>query len=500
MRAFLCTQPACISRDGVHFITFAKQLAEDPIKWMQVTTKQPGMAWLLLGTHRLVGPIVGDDAPIAWQRCGQLIALLGGVCACGLLYLLTRRLFDTTTAAVAGILAAFWWQGAQLSADVLSDMPHLAAYLLALLVGYAALRSKQTWALAACGLIAGLAYMFRQEAIGIVAAVGVCWLWPNQGLRPRKRLLGIAVLAVCFAVVVAPYAVAVGKIMPNKSLHDLFRGSADVSGAFGFGQDPSLLLAHVIPWWQAPIRMVEAWSRSGRYAISTLVLLGVLLRSAPRAETTGRRLIVAAVLMQTLLVQARVTTYGEISSRYMVIPLALSIPWAASGLVTLLNTVIERLHAAGNAAKAAVLIIGIILPLAPQLYCLLPPVNSGTLPLRAAGQWLRDNTDPDQPVLAHERLEQVMFYAGRTYPDQTWLRIPETASIAEIRRHVARPTPAWFVDVEASRRKKSDETAHFRALQDGSIPQLLLKQTIGPAGSRVHIFSISGTPLPKDEG
>ncbi len=44
VRAGLCANLACISRDGVHFVIFAKQLADDPVKWMQITTKQPGFS------------------------------------------------------------------------------------------------------------------------------------------------------------------------------------------------------------------------------------------------------------------------------------------------------------------------------------------------------------------------------------------------------------------------------------------------------------------------
>ena len=123
VRLFLSSQLVCISPDGVHFVTYAKQLGDDPIPILRTTTKQPGYAYLLLGTHRLLGSAFGGDTPLAWQRCGQMLAALGGTVACGLIFWLTRRLFDDTSAAIAAIFAAFWWQGAQLSADVLSDMP-----------------------------------------------------------------------------------------------------------------------------------------------------------------------------------------------------------------------------------------------------------------------------------------------------------------------------------------------------------------------------------------
>jgi hypothetical protein len=469
VRAFLCSQLACISRDGVHFVTFAKQLADDPIAAMKANTKQPGFAGLLLGTHRLVGPLLGGDAPLSWERCGQLLALLGGVAVCGLIYALARRLFDRTVAAVAGILAAFWWQGAQLSADVLSDMPHLALYLAAWLIAHQALstslpngptseipthvgmpRSGELPRIALCGVVAGLAYLLRQEAIGLPAAIGLCALWPRPGVPLRRRLVAVALLAGCFAAVIVPHALAVGKIMPNKSLHDLLFGWPRVSQAAGWL--PSPVLAGVMPWWEAPLGMLEAWAKSGRYVISTLVLIGVLWRPAPEAERTGRRLILAAVIVQILLVQLRVAIYGEISSRYLVIPAALAIPWAASGLVALLNAAIGRLRSSGNAARFLVLTAGCVLPLAPQVYYFLRPANYAGRYLRDAGAWLAADSKREEIVLAHERLEQMMFYADRTYPrDGAWLRIPRSATADDLCGLLDRSRPAWFIDAEVYR-------------------------------------------------
>ena len=56
VRLFIASQLDCISRDGVQYVTYAKQLADEPVKTMQSTTKQPGFSYLLLGTHRVIGP------------------------------------------------------------------------------------------------------------------------------------------------------------------------------------------------------------------------------------------------------------------------------------------------------------------------------------------------------------------------------------------------------------------------------------------------------------
>lgn len=494
VRGFLIADQACLSRDGIHFVKFAKQLADDPIPSMTDTTKQPGYSYLLLGAHRLAGPILGGIAPESWQRCGQLIAMLGGVVVCVAIYLLTQRLFGQSAAIVAGVFAGFWPQGGHLSADVLSDMPHLALYLVALLLAHETLRNPRLWKPGLCGCIMGLAYLVRQEALGLVGATVVCWLWPGVRRPWRVKLTSVVILLVCFTAVVAPYSIATGKLMPNKGPGDLIEQLSSVAPT---PVESVATLAHVVPPWLLPGRMVEAWCRSGRYVFSTLFLVGLFLRRRdggrlmPMAEPRGRRLIVLAVLAQLVLVLLRAGVFGELSSRYMVIPAALVIPWAAAAFVAIVRKLASGIMDPTPSRKAAVWVSGYIVALVPLIYYVSIPVNDGTQRYRAAGLWLRDHADAEDTVLAHGRLEQIMFYAGRTYPQTTWLAYRESASVAEIREIIARDNPAWFVDAEASHRDLRDETKHFKALLDGEIPRLSLAHTAGPTQTRVRVFRVS---------
>ncbi len=487
LQCFLATRLACISRDGVHFVAYAKQLSADPVSTMRTTTKQPGFSYLMLGTHRVLGAILGGDTPLGWQRCGQLIGLIGGVSVCVLVFLITRRLFDTTIASVAGILAAVWPAGAHLAADVLSDMPHLALYLLAFLFAYKALATGRIRNMAFCGGIAGAAYMLRQEALGVIVASALCWCLPTCRRSWKLKFLGVFLLALCFAVAVAPHSIVTGRLMPNKSLSELLFGMSMMTDGHA---SPSIVLAGAIPWWQAPAKMVEAWGKSGRYVISTLFLLAMFLKSASRAEAHGRRLAVAAVLLQLLAVQFRVKSYGEISSRYMVIPLALSIPWAAAGLLAILNIISLRLRAKWPVRSIDVRTAGVVLVSLPMLFYLTKPIGAGKAHYRRAGQWLYEHAEPNDGVLGHSRLEQLMFYAGRTWPDETWRRLSETSTVDDLHQCMDRPDMRWLVDIKASRRAAFDESAHFLALTDGSLPRLHMAWHDGPAQCTAYIFRI----------
>ncbi|HVP10537.1 MAG TPA: glycosyltransferase family 39 protein [Phycisphaerae bacterium] len=532
LRGVLCSRLACLSRDGVQFITFARQLASDPIATMTATTKQPGFSWLLLGLHGAVNLVVDASSPFAWQRCGQTIALVGGICVCGLIFVLTRRLFDTATTAIAGIFGAVWPQGAHLSADVLSDMPHLALYLAAFLFAYRALKSDRLGWLVPSGIVAGLAYMLRQEAMGLVVAAAVCWAWPDRRRSWLRQLAGVATVALCFAAVIAPYSIATGKVLPNKNPWNLLFGTPQklttetsnekdeggrmkdekVAEAGATAVVGSLFILHpssfifpsaslparrdgdvfagVTSWWMAPPKMIEGWAKSGRYIISTLFLLALVLKSAPRADPTGRRLAIAAVFLQLLAVQFRIKSYGEISSRYMIIPLVLCIPWAASGLLALLNVVAARLRAAWNVQSIDVRTLGTILVALPMLYYLARPINYEKAQFRHAGEWLYQHARPGDLVLAHDRLEQLMFYAGRTYPDQTWLRCSPTESVEAIRAEISQRHPQWYVDVEGGAQQRADRGSDRQATSSRAIPDLQPAWSGGASGQEVRIFHV----------
>lgn len=494
VRGFLIADQTCLSRDGVHFVKFAKQLSDDPIRWMTDTTKQPGYSYLLLGAHRLLGPTLGGDTPESWQRCGQLLAMLGGVVVCVAIYLLTRRLFGQSAAVVAGVFAGFWPQGGHLSADVLSDMPHLALYLVALLLACGAMRNPRLWKPGLCGCLMGLAYLFRQEALGLVGATVVCWLWPGVRRPWRVKLTSVVILLICFTAVVAPYSIATGKLMPNKGPGDLIEQLSSVAPA---PVESAATLAHFVPPWLLPGRMAEVWCRSGRYVFSTLFLVGLFLRRRdgrrlmPMAEPCGRRLVILAVLAQLALVLLRAGVFGELSSRYMVIPAALVIPWAAAAFVAILKMLASRIMDPTASRKTAVWVSGYIVALVPLVYYVSIPVNDGTQRYRAAGLWLREHAGAEESILAHDRLGQIMFYAGRTYPPTAWLACQDSASVAELHEIIDRDRPTWFVDAETSHRDMGDEAQHFKALLGGEIPGLSLAHTEGPTESRVRVFRVS---------
>lgn len=485
IRAPLVLQPACIDRNGVQFVEFARQIGDGPVKAMQETRRQPGFAALLLLTHRLVGGVFGGDTPEGWQRCGELLALVGGVCVCLGLYALAARLFEPAVAIAAGVLASLWPQGAGLSAQVLSDMPHLALYLAALLAAYSALRSGSGVRLGLAGVLVGACYLVRQEAIGLILAAGFCWLGWAAGLNWRRRCVGLAMLLGGFALGAAPHSLMIGELVPNKNPADFLNW---LNEAATRPESHPLMLAYSATWWKTPGQLVEWWAKSGRYAIAGLFVVGVFLKSGPPAESQGRRLVVAAALVHIALVVVRAEIYGDTSDRYVVIPAALAIPWAGAGWVYLMRFARERIAAEGVRQVAVGLVM--LAPIVPMVVYLVRPVYGGKEALREAGCWLREHADRRDRVLGHRNLEQVMYYADRVYPHGAWVKCERADGVKRLAAIVAAKRLRWYVDVEGSHREELDESAHFSALESGALAGARAVFSAGMAGRRVIVFEI----------
>ncbi|HWL94581.1 MAG TPA: glycosyltransferase family 39 protein [Phycisphaerae bacterium] len=483
IRILLVLQPACIDRNGVQFVEFARRLNENPREAMRITTRQPGYAFLLLWTHKLVGPTLGGDTPEAWQRSGELLALASGIAVCIGVVLLTRRLFDERVALVAAVLVALWPQGAHLSAGVLSDMPHLAIFLFAALVALGAVERQSPWRIAVAGALAGLAYLFKQEAACLIPAA--IWCWWRCSVPGRLRYVGPLAFIAAFAVCVAPHSLATGHLIPNKGPLDVWKLFSD-AGSRSFRA--SGILAYVVSWWEAPGRFFVDWLRSGRYVIGLLFFAGVFLPFAPNADRRGRSLIVSTLAVYVVLVQIRATIYGELSERYAAVAAALTLPWAAAGWLAIIEELPPMLVNASRHLRAPLGFLVVMVPVTPLILYATRPVYDGKDHYREAGAALRQMAAPGDLVLVHEHLEQVMFYADRTHPAKTWIKSRRADSGRRIERLLGKK-PAWYVDAEGSRRGEIDEAAHFAWI--ASQPdRLRLVNSMGPVGRRVFIYQV----------
>lgn len=483
---FNAARLACVSRDGTHYVTFARQLSREPAFYLKAHRSQPGYSASILAVQSLIPAAWRADPVRSGVLAGQLIACLGFVATVPLVFALTRRLFDRRAATAAAFLAALWPAAAQLGGDVLSDMPHLAIFLVALLAADTALRRPFFWRSLFTGVLCGLAYLFRQESLSLpVSVIAIlCVAAARRALVPTAALRGGVGLILGFALAVAPYVGITGSLFHKKSLGELLQGTPRLSTTAPTARDAAdTQRATAMPRAVSHgIDMLDGWARSGRYVFSTLAFAAVLIGVRARATGTSR-LLFLILLLHCGAVALRGSSFGVISSRYMLIPAALTLPWSAAGLCCLVDWIALRKAASRGLAwmVAWFVIAGITLPYA------LRTIHAQDVYLRDAGQWLRTAANPEDEVLAEHRACQTVFYSNvrwNEWPGEDW-------PIETILAHDAEASPRWYVHFDGARgTPEIDDSCIETILHHPRWPGAKLAHRAGPRGREVRIIRL----------
>lgn len=238
-------------------------------------------------------------------------------------------------------------------------------------------------------------------------------------------------------------------------------------------------LANAVAPANLPGRMAEEWARSGRYVFAALFLAGLFIKSTPRGARPLALLCGLVAVFQLLLVAARVLKYGELSSRYMLVPIALTIPWAAAAFVHLVRLAVLRSTDTSRYKYIPIWATGLMLALFPMIYYAIRPINDGRQALRAAGCWLRDAVVKEDVILADDQnLSQVQYYADRIYPVASrWQQIERDAGEAARLESIRRIRPPWFVTMIDKPDEPVDADARAAALCE-ALPGYVLARVL----------------------
>jgi 4-amino-4-deoxy-L-arabinose transferase-like glycosyltransferase len=162
--------------------------------------RAPGYPLLLAGMFSMTG----DDPPVIWAR---LLGALLGTATIGGVICLTRQLFDTRTALVAGLLAAVYPGAIGMSVFVLSEAPFCLLMVGQLICWVKLARSTEPrpefgWSVA-IGVLAGIATLTRPSWLLFTPfALGVGALC---GRRTRQDLIHAAIMLMAIVVTMSPW-------------------------------------------------------------------------------------------------------------------------------------------------------------------------------------------------------------------------------------------------------------------------------------------------------
>jgi hypothetical protein len=158
--------------------------------------RPPGSIWYYVAFHRLLDP--GMDAV-------RLANVLAGVVGIALVYLLGSRLFDRRAGVVAAAVAAVYPNLVFYSVSAWNETLYVALTLGGLLL----LTRRLPWAVAAAGLLWGLAALTREVGV-LLLLVGAGWL--ARPTRDTRRWTSAAVFLAVFLATLLPWTIRLNRV------------------------------------------------------------------------------------------------------------------------------------------------------------------------------------------------------------------------------------------------------------------------------------------------
>ena len=426
IRVWIITHSSMIARDGVTYLELARDFRADPIGVVRTSHYHPGYPAAVALAYGLLPDAWAADDRGAWERAGQIVALVAALVSLAAVAILATMAFDVRIALVTVLLFGCGAKWTELGANVLSDTLAIAFQLwgvVAALVTLHHLRAGRRRALAgaaAVGLCAGAGYWVRGEAALVAPAAAVLWLLYAAGRHVRwRRAIIASLLTTLMALLCAmPYMIAIGGITRK---HVLGRNVPAIRAA----TTPALPALPTRPDRPpVPLALAGQISEAAHPVVATLGALWALAwgldklrRRAPAPwipRPTSRTAIVATIVvaasMPVLAMHYRNT--GILSHRYVMFIAALLAPLGGAGLMVLAHLLTRaigplRRRPWGQAAVTIGLLVGTGAGIAAHA---MRPLHGNSVSHRSAGEFLRRTAGPEAMVVSDS--PWVRHYAG----------------------------------------------------------------------------------------
>lgn len=436
---YLIATTVLIARDGISYISYAKELSVDPVRTIQDGSgcipehHTPGYPLLILTIHSLVSLFYKSPSVLCWIYSAQIAALMCRLLALVPLYFIGRMLIGSKMSFWALLILAILPHPAKWGSDALRDWPHvlfLATGFFLLLWGA---KREKWWAFGATGFVTGLGYLIRPICVQLIV-YGVLWLlfnlfWSGRNIGRGKIILALALLLIGFAVPTGPYMKVKGKIVPERLR--LIINSFSRSPESNETQERTLsvntlvetrYMARVTPRNIAKGlgKLVNRLAEIMMYFFVPPLLIGFCchyhFRKLPTKVEDFFMIVFVLTNIATLLL--RYCCPGSVLSKRYILPLVVfTIFYVPIGL-QVMGTWTAK-HFSNKTAQTYVqmkeprlwsfilLIVGMIICM-PKL---LRPMRIDKEGYRAAAEWLHNNTPKDELIAVFDL--RISFYAER---------------------------------------------------------------------------------------
>ncbi len=244
-RAVIALNMPCLSRDGVTFCWYARDLGEQGPAFLKEESAQqhPLFPVMILATQRAARALGAPDSPWTWQRSGQIVAWTAGMVVVVLSVVLTVQLVRVLAmpinvwlaAVLAAALAALLPLNVRLSADVMSDQVFLAFYLAGVV---ALVRIKARAAGFLCGGFAGLAFLTRPEGAALLIGGLAAVIAIARSMGWKVSFIRASTAIAAFLLLVGPFWGISGRLTPKKNPLEILSGEQAAAGAWRTLQGP----------------------------------------------------------------------------------------------------------------------------------------------------------------------------------------------------------------------------------------------------------------------
>lgn len=437
---YLISTAVLISKDGVTFIEYAKNLDTCPCETMKSEYQHPGYPFLILTAHRSA-KIASESASLwSWIYSAQAVALMFRLFAVAVLYFVGKEFVGPRFGFWAILILILLPNPAKLGSDALSDWPHIFFLTTGFLLLMRAAIDRKYWLFGFAGLAAGMGYLIRPECAQVVV-FGTLWLglqmfWSRRIISKRKAVFAFALLLVGFLVIAGPYMKLKGAVFPKKQLVQFVPNtqSPEVyeqevqtcsNGVYAAGFAPSDIAG-------ALGKLVQRVGETLMWFFVLALLIGMYKYFRERNWLEPERFfIIALIVLNVLLMTLLYCKYGYMSKRHTLPLVVFTIFYVSVGLQALASWLNEKfsktterllaIKANTNFWFLVLFVVGISICI-PKL---LRPIRTKKQSYWDAAQWLVKNTD-EKDIIAVSDI-RISFYSGRRSVEYNGQTIPKEA-------------------------------------------------------------------------
>ena len=410
------------ARDGARYIQQALELDAKPAgEVIRQSGDHPGYALLLHGTFR-AGRALGLESPRSLVLVAQVVSAACGLVLIVLAYLAARMVLGLT-AATAGIAAfVLLPRPANCLSDVLSDPLHAALWMGAALLVIVGIRRMRILPFFLGGLVAGLAYWARIDALTLPASTGaaLAFLAFAPGLHRwplRSAARALVVHLVGFGLLLGAFVAVKGELTGEGAGKVILGDAAPAGETLDRAARADIVLAG------AGESMADVAMAVGQEVqFVHLVFLGVAVVAALKLRRLPGEgvFILAATVVYALMLFAVRDRAGYVAGRYALPLIALLVPLGMWGIIRA-GLDLGRPGKRGRRLRITRMLVrlAVVLSVAVSLPSFLGHRPHDTFHgVMRAGEWMRDHAPGDGRVVDPYYFPTfVAGIPGRAIPD-----------------------------------------------------------------------------------